>query len=715
MRSASVPRTHDEAEPFRRPKGATGSSLMPTTNPTRGAARARAIAALTCAALSAAAAHAGTPTVARWAAPVSGSFYNAMNWVDGVAPVSGGEVLIDASGAAYVVDIPASNPPNLTRVTIDSADATLHLNNGLSSLGWTVQDLEIRLGTMQATRALMRSSPTGSFTIRQGAALKINEAGSIGAARGFLAIAGGIGLLANEGHMDFGRNSLLELAMRSGIKPQPMLHNRESGVIRSDAAFGILAASIVNEGVMEFHGRPTGENGAVAETILRGAGGTLGIPTLTTMSHSGLISLVDSDVLIFANLTSSGVFHVDPDSKLTIRSIGSTSTTVQFEPGSLFAGGGRTVVEATSIVGDLFAENELTVRGRFVGSVTNTGQTTLQGLNNGMLTGTVGSISSGGFLTLDLGSDFEFTGNLAARGGLSLSAQSNAATIQGDALLSGPVSLSNTSLRILGDLTLDSITQLSGSGTLTVDGDVVSNSGVSTAARIIVEGNAAFDGSVSTRRYTSIGATQVNGNLSASENLVLGDGSVIHGEIAATGFTINGDVSAASLRMNSFGGGLQLEGQLTITDDTQPLNLVRTRLVLPGLPSAEPDRIISDVILTRPPNFFTPSFQTTVRLSDDLARTLEVIGSMSIEGRLALTFFGGVTGAYLGQSFTLIHATDGLTGQFDPLTLPSLPNGLSLELVYDPHSLTLRVIPTPAAASVLALAGLAATRRRRSR
>lgn len=80
-----------------------------------------------------------------------------------------------------------------------------------------------------------------------------------------------------------------------------------------------------------------------------------------------------------------------------------------------------------------------------------------------------------------------------------------------------------------------------------------------------------------------------------------------------------------------------------------------------------------------------------------------VISSLSIEGRFPLTFFGGVTGAYLGQSFTLTHATDGLTGQSDPLSLPSLANGLSLELVCESHPLTLRVIPAPWNAAILML------------
>jgi arylsulfatase A-like enzyme len=73
---------------------------------------------------------------------------------------------------------------------------------------------------------------------------------------------------------------------------------------------------------------------------------------------------------------------------------------------------------------------------------------------------------------------------------------------------------------------------------------------------------------------------------------------------------------------------------------------------------------------------------------------IEVLGSLELEGDLAISLadVGGLPFApSLGDTFTLLTATQGVTGQFDDVSLPDLANGLDWRVDYLANSVKLSV------------------------
>lgn len=696
---------------------------MNTTRPTRGAARARAIATLAGLALTSAAL-AGTPTIARWAAPLSGSFYDSVNWVDSIRPSRTIDALIDASGSPYTVTVPVPPPgaAPISRLTLDSDDATLLINNFSDPFGWFALNLDIRRGLVLADRGRILSGLKGSVQIGPDATLRVVEAGPANSPdAGVLALSGGIPKFSNRGLIELEANTVLFLGAGNN-GDLATLYNASEGVIRLDRASELSAGNIVNDGLIELSGRPTSTDGSATTTVVTGGG-----PLRTNFTHNGTLRLNDAELLILGTVTSAGLMDVAADSSLFINStnpLPSQTESLRFEPGAAFTGGGEIGIITQNGSGVIVAQNNLIIQGTFNGSVHNQGNTTLKGQGSAPFAGDLGSLTSSGALSIWLGlNGLTIENDLVALSGIDVILNSVASSfikVDGDATVFGDVNFgqsafADTTFFVNGDLTIDNSTRFSLVRTISVGGNIVAQA-LDTDAAITVDADANFDGNASARRLSVGGVTTVRGDLVASQGAVtLNDGSVIDGSVTANVLAIRGDVSVGTIvRPTAPAFTLNLAGNLTLTDDTQPLLLTRSTLNLAGEQGDAPSRITGDVILTAPINPFTPSFTTGVWLADDSSRSLAVEGQMSIEGRLAITFLGGASGAYLGQSFTLIHATEGLTGQFDPLSLPTLAGGLSLELVYESHALTLRVIPAPGPAALLALTSLAATRRRRA-
>ncbi len=66
-------------------------------------------------------------------------------------------------------------------------------------------------------------------------------------------------------------------------------------------------------------------------------------------------------------------------------------------------------------------------------------------------------------------------------------------------------------------------------------------------------------------------------------------------------------------------------------------------------------------------------------------------GGAQLAGELFVSLLGGFTPS-LGDSFSFLTASGGVNGTFDLETLPSLGNGLTLDVVYNPTSVMLQVI-----------------------
>jgi hypothetical protein len=92
--------------------------------------------------------------------------------------------------------------------------------------------------------------------------------------------------------------------------------------------------------------------------------------------------------------------------------------------------------------------------------------------------------------------------------------------------------------------------------------------------------------------------------------------------------------------------------------------------------------------------------------------TLVIDGDATIYGFLRVNAIGGASALRAGDEFTLLTAAL-LEGSFRALSLPSLSNGLSFDLVYEPSAVRLVVVPAPGAALALGIACLAPIARRR--
>jgi hypothetical protein len=93
--------------------------------------------------------------------------------------------------------------------------------------------------------------------------------------------------------------------------------------------------------------------------------------------------------------------------------------------------------------------------------------------------------------------------------------------------------------------------------------------------------------------------------------------------------------------------------------------------------------------------------------------TLTVTGDAAIYGILRVHTIGDPSNLRAGDEFTLFVA-DSIDAIFRIVTLPTLDDGLSFDLIIETTEVRLLVVPAPGPVSLLAFAGLATMRRRRS-
>lgn len=92
---------------------------------------------------------------------------------------------------------------------------------------------------------------------------------------------------------------------------------------------------------------------------------------------------------------------------------------------------------------------------------------------------------------------------------------------------------------------------------------------------------------------------------------------------------------------------------------------------------------------------------------------LLVSGAAALGGEVRVSFLLGYAPT-MGDSFTILTA-GGVAGQFSGVSAPSLADGLSFALEYTPTSVTMTVVPSPAAGVALALCAIGAPGARRRR
>jgi T5SS/PEP-CTERM-associated repeat protein len=87
------------------------------------------------------------------------------------------------------------------------------------------------------------------------------------------------------------------------------------------------------------------------------------------------------------------------------------------------------------------------------------------------------------------------------------------------------------------------------------------------------------------------------------------------------------------------------------------------------------------------------TLQLSVGLDENMmddSSQVSVAGEATLGGELMINLPGNYT-PELGQSFTLITASDGIVGTFDSMTLPEIPGGLEFGVLYDANSVRLEI------------------------
>ncbi|MEM7622541.1 MAG: hypothetical protein AAF235_04995, partial [Planctomycetota bacterium] len=152
-------------------------------------------------------------------------------------------------------------------------------------------------------------------------------------------------------------------------------------------------------------------------------------------------------------------------------------------------------------------------------------------------------------------------------------------------------------------------------------------------------------------------------------------------------------------------------GMLTFSDDFDNAGTIAA-----GLPE---DRVGMLSIFGDVTNTSTATL--AVEIASGTADLVAVDGSVSLDGMLTVSLLSGLPGS--AAEFTVLTATDGVTGNFSNAiadTTTGIATGvqfgaLTFDVTYFAGSVVIsNVVPTPATAALLAIAGLTATRRRRS-
>ncbi|MBX3352282.1 MAG: hypothetical protein KF684_05060 [Phycisphaeraceae bacterium] len=691
---------------------------MPTTNPRQGATRAGAITTLATLAL-AAAAHAGPQQFTRWSAPVSGSFLDPANWDTGALPTSAMPALIDAVGTPYTVNF--TTAARMFPLLLDSDDATVlfsvieSINAPLSDAHITVRRGELRLASGSRGRDL---SP---ITIEQNARFSV-EASPVNTLRsarlGRDLTLNGTGRIEGRAMLVFAPDSVM-----NGF-PTPRVNIGETGALTLQGQNVLFGGVITNRGTIHVANDPSinpspGQNFVGA---LIGENSTTTNPDFQTVfNNHGLVSIARSNLTLDSAGTHTGEFQIAEGARLTLASAQT------FLPGSRITGPGLTravrgelIISPVNIESDL----EITQGGVFAGALTiggslifaqaprtdavfmapvTVGETLIARRRDltfhGQFDGAFAPNSTGGEPN-----NAVFHASAIIRGNM---AAFERATFHADALIQGDarnVTL-NRGGRINGNLRASNELR----GTVVVDGDFTQIVGdTSLFERNLSNDAIYFGGSVDIRSAAFEARLPIFSESSFRATAGIYD-SVTADTIAFDGV---GGVGGGTVRLR-YGATIDARDQRAIID--------RVEVSLTQRINPDPLRFVTfdnGFEIRYVP--LTPATRSGFRLlidADTLTNEQIRFGADSLlAGTLDIRLLGDAANLSFGDSFTLFAATPAsnatLTGEFDLLFLPNLTRGLSFDVVYDANSVRLVVVPTPATAALLALAGLAATRRR---
>lgn len=712
---------------------------MPTTNPPRGATRAGAIAALATLALGSAA-HAGPQQFTRWLGPVSGSFLDPANWDTGALPTSAMPALIDAAGKPYTVTF--TSQAGAFPFTIDSNDATVLFSVNNQSLNMFSSPLTVKRGELRllsTTRSRDHSPITiehqgrfsiegfagpSSRTVRLGRDLNLDGAGTI---EGRITLNLAPDTQFNgffTPRFNIGETGSLTLLGQNGVFGG-ITTNHGHIRVQNDA-------SIVPPGTMPSFGRILGAR--IGENS-----GTTNPNWQTVLHNHGLVTVERSDLTLDSIGTHSGEFHIAQGARLVL------SDTQAFLAGSRITGNGILLANnAELLTGAVSVERDLhiTTGGVFaaaldIGDSIRFANTSSATPVEFLAPVRVGGIVAAGLRDLTFHSSFE--GGLREIPNHGQSPRN--ATFHSTALIRGDLAPTERA-------TFHSYATVEGNAsraTFHADAVIQGNAhNVDINAGGSIGGSLTGDTNLRGRVHIGGNFTQASGDQSHFEGIFSSDLVRIDGNIdirsgdfeSRTIINAVGNFRAtAGVYHSIFANTVSFDGVGGVGGGS--IGLTRSSDIFSRTARAVIDRAEVSVASSNPNSPASVSFVNGFEIryvpitpatrsgfvftihTETLNNDQILFGGDSmLAGTLDIRLSGDPSDLSLGDTFTLLRprflSNPTLTGEFDRLFLPTLTNGLSFDIVYDANAVRLIVVPTPAAAPILALASLAAARRRRA-
>jgi uncharacterized protein with beta-barrel porin domain len=404
-------------------------------------------------------------------------------------------------------------------------------------------------------------------------------------------------------------------------------------------------------------------------TISSGAEGIFVISDTTYsggIRNSGTVSAINDGIIVIGVSTYSG-------------GIVNFGTIISSDFGVSVGGGGH----VSSFSGGIANSGTITANSNgisvaflsaFSGGISNSG-TISAGSSNGIAVGSVstfdGNISNSGTITattgIFIGSDVTFTaGSAIVNSGTIISTGGTAIDVR---FATSPVTIAQTSGLIAGDIKLSA-----GADVLNISGGTINGNIVGAGASNAI--NFALGSGIFTYNSAFTGIHQVNIN----SGIVVLSGANVATNIDVNGGALIVDGSTASSSLTTVNPGGALAGSGTVGN---------TAIVGGTLAPGSIGGSIFGPLTVQGSLSFTVASAYLIEVSPANAARTNVTGSATLGGATVSAMFQ--SGSYINKQYTIVNATGGVSGTFNPTVLSNMAANIQSTLSYDANDAFLNI------------------------
>jgi fibronectin-binding autotransporter adhesin len=627
------------------------------------------------------------------------------------AQLAFGTMIVEAGTLRLTTGVNFGNANSVLTVeggTLDLGTTTLTQLGSVTLTGGTIQNGTLSSSIFNLQSGTVSAVLTGSGAVSKTTSGTVTLSGANTYTGGTTITAGTLSISSDA---DLGTGGTVMMGAGTALAFTATGNYGHAVLLAGDPTFDIATGQTVTYGGVI-------ADGASAGTLVKTDSGTLvltGANTYTggTVVNGGVLRLGSGgSIASNGNLTiTGGTFDLNGQTQ-TVGALSGTGGIITLGSGALTTNSSNNTTLAAVISG----AGSLTKAGSgtltLIGANTYQGQTTV--LAGTVLLGPSGSLasSSSAFVasgaTLDLEGHNQTLSTLAGSGNVTLGSGVLTFSAQGNfaGAISGSGSIVTTSPTILsgvntftGTTTINTNLSLSGQGSFSFS-SVVDNGNLDISGTNSGTATKSLSGSGSvtlgSRTLTLTNAADTfSGTISGTGGLQIGGGTeTLTNSNFYTGTTT---ISAGTLRISngsiassivSVANGATLTG----TGKVGATGVASGGTLTPGFSTAPGTLTIAGNLTLASGS----SFADTITAS--AAGLASVSGAASINGNAIASF---VSGAYtIGQQYTLITATGGVSGTFSSLVTTGLPGYLRASLSYDPNDVYLKLGPNTLAPSL---------------